>query len=99
MTTALPETDRPSGSPPHCGCCGRAKPAGQLTELGSTPGVFICTNCAVWARFRRRGEPRGGVAVAIPILPSTDLTRTAELYASLGFDVLERLDRYMVLNA
>jgi len=32
---------------PTCGCCGRER--GRLAELGSTPGVFICRLCALWA--------------------------------------------------
>jgi hypothetical protein len=43
MTTAAPDTERPT-STARCGCCGRALPASRLTELGSTPGVFICTS-------------------------------------------------------
>lgn len=41
----------------HCGCCGRALPADRLTELGSTPGVYICTGCAVWAARRSSRLP------------------------------------------
>ena len=36
----------------HCGCCGRTMPADRLTELGSTPGVSICSGCALWAARR-----------------------------------------------
>lgn len=39
---------------PTCGCCGRERR--RLAELGSTPGVFICRLCALWAwrrAFRR----------------------------------------------
>jgi catechol 2,3-dioxygenase-like lactoylglutathione lyase family enzyme len=36
----------------HCGCCGRELPRTEVTELGSTPGVFICVGCAVWAARR-----------------------------------------------
>ncbi len=32
---------------PTCGCCGRERR--RLAELGSTPGVFICRLCALWA--------------------------------------------------
>jgi len=32
---------------PLCGCCGRA--GRRMAELGSTPGVFICRLCALWA--------------------------------------------------
>ncbi|MEV6845187.1 VOC family protein [Actinoplanes sp. NPDC051411] len=32
-----------------CGCCGRAFPAREVAELGVTPGVFVCTGCALWA--------------------------------------------------
>jgi hypothetical protein len=54
MTTMPPETEQPAGVA-QCGCCGRTRPASRLTELGSTPGVFICTSCALWAA--RRSTP------------------------------------------
>jgi hypothetical protein len=58
MTTMAPETEQPAGAA-HCGCCGRMLPASRLTELGSTPGVFICARCALWAA--RRSTPFPGV--------------------------------------
>ena len=36
----------------RCGCCGRSLPASETHELGSTPGVFICVGCALWAARR-----------------------------------------------
>lgn len=41
-------------APDHrrCGCCGHART--RLAEVGTTPGVFICRRCALWA-FRRAG--------------------------------------------
>lgn len=54
MTTMASETEQPAGAA-HCGCCGRTLPASRLTELGSTPGVFICASCAFWAA--RRSTP------------------------------------------
>jgi hypothetical protein len=36
----------------HCGCCGRHKAADRVAELGSTPGVYICAPCALWAARR-----------------------------------------------
>jgi hypothetical protein len=36
----------------RCGCCGRQLPAADVAELGQTPGVFICTRCALWAARR-----------------------------------------------
>jgi catechol 2,3-dioxygenase-like lactoylglutathione lyase family enzyme len=36
----------------RCGCCGRDLPSAQVAELGSTPGVFICAGCALWAARR-----------------------------------------------
>jgi catechol 2,3-dioxygenase-like lactoylglutathione lyase family enzyme len=56
MTTAAPDTERPTRAE-RCGCCGRALPASRLTELGSTPGVFICTACALWAARRSSNVP------------------------------------------
>jgi hypothetical protein len=38
----------------QCGCCGRSLPADKLAELGTTPGVFICAGCALWAVRRTR---------------------------------------------
>src|SRR4051795_9062512 len=37
---------------PVCGCCGQQLPQANLTELGKTPGVFICGRCARWAARR-----------------------------------------------
>ena len=37
----------------RCGCCGM--PRARLTELGDTPGVFICAGCAIWAARRAGG--------------------------------------------
>ncbi len=118
MTTTAAVTEQ-SASARHCGCCGRALPANRLTELGSTPGVFICTSCALWAarrsshvpvlrldprlaarwvrhRFARSASP---ATMAIPILYSTDLDRTAAYYAPLGLKLIERHDTYLVLGA
>lgn len=36
----------------RCGCCGRQRPADAVAELGSTPGVYICAGCALWAARR-----------------------------------------------
>lgn len=36
----------------RCGCCGRYLPRAEVTELGSTSGVFICVGCALWAAYR-----------------------------------------------
>ena len=103
MTTAGPDTERPT-SAARCGCCGRAVHASRLTELGSTPGVFICTSCALWAARRssnlrscastpdslpgglrhRIARTAGPATIAIPILYSTDLDRTATYYRALA---------------
>jgi len=56
MTTAVADVER-STDAPHCGCCGPALPVSHLTELGSTPGVFICTACAMWAARRSSHVP------------------------------------------
>ena len=56
MTTMAPETEQPAGVA-QCGCCGRTLPASRLTELGSTPGVFICASCALWAARRSTAFP------------------------------------------
>lgn len=40
-----------------CGCCGRQLRVEQLVELGSTPGVFICDQCALWAARRSSRMP------------------------------------------
>lgn len=36
----------------RCGCCDRDRPAGKVAELGTTPGVYICAGCALWAARR-----------------------------------------------
>jgi catechol 2,3-dioxygenase-like lactoylglutathione lyase family enzyme len=50
MTTTPTETGAPDQV--RCGCCGNVRPAGKATELMSTPGVYLCSNCAVWAAAR-----------------------------------------------
>jgi catechol 2,3-dioxygenase-like lactoylglutathione lyase family enzyme len=114
MTTAAPDTERPT----RCGCCNRAMHASRLTELGSTPGVFICTSCALWAARRsshapvvhldprlaarwvrhRIAQSAGPARMAIPILYSSDLDRTAAYYSPLGLKVVERRDTYLVMR-
>ncbi|MBJ7450847.1 MAG: hypothetical protein JHC71_02040 [Blastococcus sp.] len=37
--------------------------------------------------------------MAVPVLPATDLDRTAELYSAAGFEVTGRHDGYLVMNA
>lgn len=101
----------------RCGCCGRQRPAGQVAELGVTPGVFICAGCALWAArragllaalrqirlrsllpsFSRRTGPHTARA-AIPVLPSSDLDRTAAFYAPAGFVEAERSEGYLLLH-
>jgi len=102
----------------RCGCCGQEFRAADVAELGQTPGVFICTGCALWAARRaglvsalrriplrsllpRFGRHHGGSVVrsAIPILPSTDLARTATFYRSIGFHETERFDSYLLLHS
>lgn len=55
-TTELPGNDTTS-SQRRCGCCGRTMPTDRLTELGTTPGVYICAGCAVWAARRASRLP------------------------------------------
>jgi len=56
MTTVSAETSRDAG-PARCGCCGRSLPAERLVELGSTPDVYICDRCALWAARRSSRLP------------------------------------------
>ena len=120
MTTAADSKDQVEAQ--RCGCCGRSLPSGRVTELGRTPGVYICGACAVWAarrstrtpvvrldprlpvqwlrrRMESRRDRRDPVGIAIPILPSADLDRTARYYRGLGLEVTGRYDGYLVLNA
>jgi hypothetical protein len=111
--TAAAQTTRTSDHE-HCGgCCGRQLPNNEVVELGTTPGVFICVSCALWAarragplaalrqlRFTSLGAlarrltcsrtAPGSARAAIPILPSTDLNRTAAPYTAVGFSQTER---------
>jgi catechol 2,3-dioxygenase-like lactoylglutathione lyase family enzyme len=100
----------------RCGCCGRVFPEGHVAELGSTPGVFICAGCALWAarragvlsalrqvrlrsllpRLSRRAPHTA--RTAIPILPSSDLDRSAAFYVAAGFSEFERHDGYLLLH-
>lgn len=54
----------------RCGCCGRVRPRRRLTELGETPGTFICAGCAFWAV--RRTSPMG---VGLPRINLRNLGR------------------------
>jgi len=51
-----------------------------------------------WLR-RRMQSRQDPVGIAIPILPSADLDRTAAFYQALGLQVTGRYDGYLVLNA
>src|SRR4051794_8729885 len=51
-----------------------------------------------WIR-RRLQSRQGPIGIAIPILPSADLDRTAAYYQALGLRVSGRYDGYLVLNA
>ena len=103
--------------PARCGCCGQARPAGRLVGLGSTPGVFICDRCALWAArrstrvpvvrldpralltwLRARARTEGPVARTIPILPSTDLDRTAAFYRGAGMQEVARYRGYLLME-
>lgn len=50
MTAAAETTS--SVSQERCGCCGRQFERRDVVELGSTPGVFICAGCALFAARR-----------------------------------------------
>jgi catechol 2,3-dioxygenase-like lactoylglutathione lyase family enzyme len=54
-----------------------------------------------WLRRRRqtRHERDDGFGIAIPILASADLDRTAAYYQGFGLEVTGRYDGYLVLNA
>jgi catechol 2,3-dioxygenase-like lactoylglutathione lyase family enzyme len=56
MTTTAADrgTDKTA---PWCGCCGRTIRVERLVELGNTPGVFICDQCALWAARRSTRMP------------------------------------------
>ena len=57
MTTTDPSGSDTKTPRLDCGCCGRSMPANRVTELGSTPGVHICTGCALWAARRSSHLP------------------------------------------
>jgi catechol 2,3-dioxygenase-like lactoylglutathione lyase family enzyme len=55
-------TSTASGTPTgteqvRCGCCGRWLPPSRMAELGNTPGVYICSRCALWAARRASRVP------------------------------------------
>ena len=54
-----------------------------------------------WLRrsVQARQHRHDGMGMAIPILPSADLDRTAAYYLGLGLEVTGRYDGYLVLNA
>jgi len=56
MTTMAADRERDK-TVPWCGCCGRAVGTERLVELGDTPGVFICDQCALWAARRATRMP------------------------------------------
>ena len=59
MTTTAADRDTDQTAS-RCGCCGRAVSVERLVELGNTPGVFICDQCALWAARR---------ATRMPVIP------------------------------
>ena len=78
MTVTAEQTPPPSPDQPQCGCCDRRLPREKLTELGSTPGVFICASCARWAARRLHGRvPRllAGVVRRLRTRPGTGARR------------------------
>jgi hypothetical protein len=97
----------------RCGCCGQVGTRSRLAELGDAAGTFICTRCALWAagriaRSSRLGQlrwrlphrhPRPGVQMAVPVLATSDLDRTAAVYGAAGFEVTGRHDGYLVMHA
>ena len=117
-TTSGPPVDTTARR--RCGCCGKDKPADRVTELGDSPGVYICTGCALWAARRAsqlpvlRVDARRALRrlqrlchrrdddtyrMAIPVLPVTDLDTALPFYSQLGFETVERLDDFAVLQA
>jgi len=50
-------------------------------------------------RMQTRQDRQNPVGMAIPILPSADLDRTAAYYRAFGLEVTGRYDGYLVLNA
>ncbi len=55
---------RVAGARAHCGCCGASRSRRMLSELGNTPGVYICHTCAEWAA-KRTGRLRRPEALAV----------------------------------
>jgi catechol 2,3-dioxygenase-like lactoylglutathione lyase family enzyme len=51
MTSTTTAT-APTSDSVQCGCCGTVVPTKKTTELMNTPGVHICSGCAVWAAVR-----------------------------------------------
>ena len=103
MTTMAPETEQPAGVA-QCGCCGRTRPASRLTELGSTPGVFICTSCALWAARRStpfpvvRLDPRLVVRWARGLAPRRRGLATTAIPVLHSADLDRTADYYQALG-
>ncbi|MFI7589696.1 bleomycin resistance protein [Spongisporangium articulatum] len=51
MTTEANSTDH-DAEYLRCGCCGRERLANRVTELDSSPGIYICLGCALSAARR-----------------------------------------------
>lgn len=56
----------------RCGCCGQTRARDRVTQLGDTPGVFICAGCALWAARR---VANGGARIRARVLWQQLLSR------------------------
>ncbi len=77
---------------PGCACCGSAVEDRDAVTLFSHPEVALCFRCLDWLNLQRehRIKARGGGWQAIGVEPTffvRDVTRSAEHYECLGFEV------------
>ena len=73
---------RAAETPIRCGCCGQVR--SHVTELGATPGVFVCRRCALWAAGRARRPAAGVPARASSTAPARASTDRLALHEEMN---------------
>lgn len=88
-----------SAPPPECSSASAA-PSGPPAELAPAAlrQLRFTSLGALARRLTGSRTTPGSARAAIPILPSTDLNRTAAFYTAVGFSQTERHDGYLLLH-